>query len=317
MPSLRDPDSRVSLVARAALLGPAVLDSLVRIAAFRPQVCCTSGGLVTLPVVIAARIARVPVYLWTGDVVPGRVTRLLSGWCQRVGATFEASVAWLPRSRTRVVGNPIRRSLLRWTRADGRRALGIPDGDRLVLVTGGSQGSARINEALSGALPQLLRRANVVHLTGSAHVAGAQARRAALPAEVRERYRPYGSLRDEMGAALAAADIVVGRAGSSSISEALAFGKPLVLIPFGAAASAHQDANARAASEAGAAVVLREGELDAARLAAIVVGLMDDPPRLARMSSAARSAGKPDAAATIAREVLALGGCAEGPTSAG
>lgn len=310
MPSLRDPDSRLSLVTRALQMVPSVISALVRIASFRPRVCCTSGGLVTLPVVIAARVLRVPVYLWTGDVVPGRVNRLLSRFCQRIGATFEASTPYLPRGRTHVPGNPIRRSLLRWTAEAGGIALGLDASLPVVLVTGGSQGSERINEALSVALPQILRRAAVVHHTGPAHIARAEARKKTLPEDLRDRYHPHGFLRDEMGAALAAADLVVGRAGSSSISEPLAFGKPLVLIPFGAAASGHQSANARAIEETGAAVVIREGVLDGDRLAAQVRGLLDDAPRLERMAVAAKRAGKPDASVSMAREILTLGGCA-------
>lgn len=309
MPSLRDPDSRLSLVTRALLLPPSVVSALAAIWSFRPDVCCTSGGLVTLPIVIAARLARVPVYLWTGDVIPGRVNRLLARFAQRIGATFEASAPWLPRDRTHVPGNPIRRSLLRWTPEAGGAALGLDPSLPVVLVTGGSQGSERINEATSSALPQILRRAQVVHHTGPAHIARAEDRKRRLPDEIRERYRPYGFLREEMGAALAAADLVVGRAGSSSISEPLAFGKPLVLIPFGAAASAHQAANAQAVQERGAASVIRESVLDGDRLAAEVRGLLDDAPRLERMRAAASRAGKPDASVTIARELLALGGC--------
>lgn len=309
MPSLRDPDSRASLVVRALLLVPAACDALVRVAGSRPHVCCTSGGLVSLPIVVAARLARVPVYLWDGNVVPGRVNRLLAGWSQRVGATFEASLPYLPRARTQVVGDPIRGSLLRWRAAEARGALAIGEGP-VVLVSGGSQGSERINEAVLAALPQLLRAATVVHLTGGAHIGRAEARRGALPADLAARYRPYAFLRDEMGAALAAADLVVGRAGASSIAEPLAFGKPLVLIPYGAAASGHQLANARAVQEAGAADVIREAQLDGERLAAVVVGLLNDGARLVRMSSAARTIGRPDAARVVAGELLRLGGCA-------
>jgi len=309
MPSLRDPDSRLSLVARAVLLVPSALDALLRVVAFRPDVCLTSGGLVALPVVIAARAWRVPVYLWEGNVVPGRVNRMLAGWSQRIGATFDASTPFLPRDRTHVPGDPIRRSLLRWSGVEARTVLGVDHGT-VVLVSGGSQGSERINDAVLAALPQLLAHATVIHLTGGAHLGRAEARKAALPKELAERYRPYAYLRDEMGAALAAADLIVGRAGSSSIAEGLAFGKPLVLVPFGAAASGHQAANARAIQETGAAEVIREGQLDAERLAAVVVGLLNDPPRLARMSSAARALGRPQAADTVAQEILALGGCA-------
>lgn len=309
MPSLRDPDSRASLITRAALLAPSVLDALVRIAAFRPQVCCTSGGLVALPIVVAARALRVPVYLWEGNVVPGRVNRLLAGWSQRIGATFDASLSFLPRDRTHVSGDPIRSSLLRWRAPEARTVLDLDEG-HVVLVSGGSQGSERINEAVLGALAQLLRRATVIHLTGGAHLGRAEAKKASLPPDLARRYRPHAFLRDQMGAALAAADLVVGRAGSSSIAEPLAFGKPLVLVPFGAAASGHQAANARAIQDGGAAEVIRESQLDSDRLAAVLIGLLDDPPRLARMSSAARALGRPNAAELVAGELLSLGGCA-------
>ena len=308
MPSLRDPDSRASLLVRGALFVPSLVDALVQIARFRPSVCCTSGGLVALPIVLAARIARVPVYLWEGNVVPGRVNRMLAGWSQRVGGTFEASRAFLPRDRTHFPGDPIRASLLRSRGTDGRAALGLGAGP-VVLVSGGSQGSERINEALFGALPQVLKRATVVHLTGGTHLAKAEARRAMLAKDLADRYHVHAFLRDEMGAALAAADIVVGRAGASSISEPLAFGKPLVLIPFGAAASGHQLANARAVQEAGAAEVIREGQLDSDRLSAVILGLLNDAPRLGRMSESAKALGRPDAAGIVADELARLGRC--------
>ncbi|HEV8536370.1 MAG TPA: UDP-N-acetylglucosamine--N-acetylmuramyl-(pentapeptide) pyrophosphoryl-undecaprenol N-acetylglucosamine transferase [Candidatus Limnocylindria bacterium] len=310
MPSLRDPDSRFSLVTRAFVMPIAAADAFIQIVRFRPDVCCTTGGLVSLPIVLAARAARVPVYIWEGNAVPGRVNRLLAGWSQRIGATFEASLRALPRSRTTVAGNPIRRSLLQWTRASGREKLGLPAEGPVVFVTGGSQGSAVINHAVSGALPRLLRRTVLIHHTGNAHLAQAAAKRDTLPAELRERYQVHGFLREEMGAALASADLVLGRASSSSIAEPLAFGVPLVLVPFAAAADAHQTANARDVAEKGAAIVLRESELDADRLVAVVTGLLDDGARLSRMAKAARAAGRPDAATAIANEIRALGGCA-------
>src|SRR5688572_2714221 len=185
MPSLRDPDSRLSLVTRGLLMPVAATDALVRILRFRPDVCCTTGGLVSLPIVLAARVARVPVYIWEGNAIPGRVNRLLAGWSQRVGTTFEASLRALPRAR--VAGNPIRRSLLRWTRESGREALGLPANEPVVFVTGGSQGSAAINHAVAGALARLLRRTRLVHHTGNAHLAQASAKRDTLPADLRER----------------------------------------------------------------------------------------------------------------------------------
>ena len=309
MPSLRDPDSTLGLIGRLALVPIAAIDALVQLARFRPRVCLTSGGLAAVPVLLAARVARVPIYLWVGDAIPGRALRAVSGWAARAGVTFEPALRAMPRGRASVTGNPIRRSLLRWSTDEGRAALGLSPDAPVVLVTGGSQGSEKINAAVSAALPKLLRRATIVHHTGPAQIAQAEARRAALSEPERARYRPFAYLHDEMGAALAAADLVVGRAGSSSIAEPLAFGTPLVLVPFGAAMSAHQMANARAAAELGAATVLPESDLDGDRLAAVVNGLLDDPGRLARMAAAAKAAGRPDAAVVIARAVLTLGGC--------
>lgn len=308
MPSLRDPDSRLSLLTRGLLLPLAFVDALVQVIRSRPSACFTTGGLVSFPVVLAAAAWRVPILIWTGDVIPGRANRALARFARTVATTFPGAERQLPRGKALLTGNPIRRSLLRWRRPEGRTVLRLDHGD-VVLVSGGSQGSERINEVVLGALPQLLRRVTVLHLTGGAHLGRAEARKAALAPELAERYHPYAFLRDEMGAALASADLVVGRASSSSIAEALAFGIPLVLIPFRAAAEAHQDANARAIEELGAALVIRESQLDAERLAAAVIGLFNDPPRLARMSAAARALGKPAAAETVASELVRLGGC--------
>lgn len=309
MPSLRDPDSRLSLLTRALMLPIAFMDALIQIRRFRPSVCCTAGGLISFPAVLAARAAGVPVYIWTGDVIPGRANRALARFAGRIGAAFPGTERYLPANKVVVSGNPIRRSLLRWQRDRVRTELDVRAGDAVLLITGGSQGAQRINEAVFGALPQLLRRAIVLHHTGSNHLARAEARRDSLPVEQRERYRPFGFSTDDIGAGLAAADLVVGRASSSSIAEPLAFGVPLVLIPFGAAAEAHQAANARAVAEQGAAIVLTESELSADRLAAVVIGLLDDPTRLLRMSASARLAGRPDAAVGIARDLLLMGGC--------
>lgn len=310
LPSLRDPDSRLALIGHAILLPVAAIDALVQLIGFRPDVALTSGSFSSLPVLFAARLLRVPIYLWVGDAIPGRALRAVAGWSSGIGLTFEPALSTLPRGRATVTGNPVRGSLLRWTKADGRRALGLPADGPVVLITGGSQGSERINSATQSALTRLVRRASVIHHTGPANLARAQASRALLPESDRARYQPHAYLHDEMGAALAAADLVVGRAGSSSIAEPLAFGVPLVLVPFGAAMNAHQAANARAAADLGAAVILAEGDLDGDRLVSVVTGLLDDPARLARMAANAKAAGRPEAALTIARALLALGGCA-------
>lgn len=307
MPSLRDPESRLSLLTAAIALPIAVAQALWVILRVRPRALLTSGGLVSLPVVLAATIRRVPIVIWNGDAVPGRVNRMLARFSRRVASTFPEEERFFTRDKVVVTGNPIRAELLQWTRAAGRDALGLPADARVVLIGGGSQGAQVINGAVDAALTRLLANAYVVHLTGDAYLPRAQARRGSLlPPERRERYRPYAFLTDQMGAALAAADLMVGRAGSGTIAEALALGLPLVLVPFGVAASGHQLANAHSVVDAGAAILVRESELDGDRLSAVVVGLLEDRDRLSRMRVAAARAGRPDAAVRIANLVLEL-----------
>lgn len=310
MPSLRDPESRLALLRTLVSVPLAFFDALGQMLRFRPDVCCTTGGVVAIPVTLAARLLFVPVYLWDGNALPGRATRLLARVSSRIGVSYEQARQALPRGRTVLAGTPIRASLLKWTRERGRETFAVPADATLIVVSGGSQGSERVNDALWSALGRIIRRAHILHITGDKHGSRAEARKANLPDEVRDRYivRPY--LGDEMGGALAAADLAIGRAGASSIAEPLAFGVPLLLIPFGAAMEGHQDANARAMVETGAALAMREGELDGDRFTSQVVGLLQSPDRLRRMANAAKAAGRPQAAHDIARDLLSLGGCA-------
>lgn len=310
IPSLRDPQSRLALLRTLVGVPLAFFDALAQLVRFRPDVCCTTGGVVAIPVALAARLMRVPVYLWDGNAIPGRATRLLASLSSRIGVSYEQARHALPRGRTVLAGTPIRSSLLKWTRERGRETFAVPADAMLVVVSGGSQGSERVNDALWSALGRILRSAYVLHITGEKHGARADARRASLAADVRDRYIVRTFLGDEMGGALAAADLAIGRAGASSIAEPLAFGVPLLVIPFGAAMEGHQEANARAMVETGAALSMREGELDGDRFTSQVVGLLQNPDRLRRMADAAKAAGRPQAATDIARDLLALGGCA-------
>jgi len=310
MPSLRDPDSRLALLRTVVAAPLAFFDALAAIWRFRPSVCCTTGGIVAIPVTVAARLMRVPVYLWDGNALPGRATRLLASFSSRIGVSYEQARRALPRGRTVLAGTPIRASLLKWTRERGRETFAVPADAMLVVVSGGSQGSERVNDALWSALGRIVKSAYVLHITGEKNGARAESRRGNLAAEVRDRYIVRTFLADEMGGALAAADLAIGRAGASSIAEPLAFGVPLLVIPFGAAMEGHQEANARAMVETDAALMMREGELDGDRLASQVLGLLQSPDRLRRMANAARAAGRPQAAKEIARDLLSLGGCA-------
>ena len=169
---------------------------------------------------------------------------------------------------------------------------------------GGSQAVRRINDAVLEALPRLVERVRVVHVTGEGAYAAALAARETLPEDLRDRYRPFPFLHDDMTAALAAADLAVGRAGASTLAEAAAFALPTAIVPYPHAAG-HQRRNAEAFAEAGAAILVEDEDFDADRLVE-VAGLLADPSRHAAMSAAARELARPNAADAVADLVLAV-----------
>jgi len=292
---------------------------------FRPHVAVGTGGYVAGPVMAAALLARVPVVLQEQNAYPGLTNRLLSRWAALVAlGQPEAAQHLSLRARTVITGNPIRRDVVTRTRAEGREALGLDAQRPTLLVFGGSQGTRTINEALLEAAPDLMERLGVqiLHQTGRAGFA-------AVTAAARQRWAGHGAAQPavergpehvvlgrwhlvpfihDMPAAYAAADLVVCRAGAITLAEITARGLPAVLVPYPYAAEGHQEANARALAEAGAAVVVRDQELNGATLAQAVSGMLADPHRLERMAAASRRLGRPDAAAAIAALIEEVAG---------
>jgi len=270
---------------------------------FRPTVIFGTGGYVAAPVMIAARLLGIPRVVHIGDAYPDRTGRLLSRGARLVTLAFAAAARYLAGRRTQHTGAPVRSQILSASRAQGQELLGLEPDRFTVLVTGGSQGARSLNEALLDALPVLLAEPGfqIAHLTGrreyEAVKTHAEALGAAPPA-----YHCLAYL-EQIGVVLAAADLVVSRAGSSSIGEATALGKPLVLVPYPYAAG-HQKYNAAEVEEAGAALVIPDEQLSASRLAEAVLGLRRDEQQRRAMTEASTAWGRPDAAQHIARILL-------------
>ena len=300
--SLRSVDASLPALVDPIRLGAAFPQSVALLAVLRPRAIFTTGGYVALPVAIAASMLRIPMVLWEGNAIPGRSVRTIAGLARVRAVSFAETCGRLPGPCV-VTGTPTR-DLASVDRLAARLHFEIPADARAVLVFGGSQAVQRFESAVEQALPELAARAIVLHVTGEAAYATALARREALPDGLRERYRPYPFLRDEMSDALAAADLIVGRAGSSTIAEATALGTPLVLVPYPHAAG-HQAANARIAAESGAAVVIPDEAFDGAALLD-AVGIVADARRHVEMAIASRAMGRPGAAAAVAELVLAL-----------
>ena len=272
----------------------------------RPAAIFTTGGYVAVPVVLAAAPLGIPVVMWDGNVIPGRAVRATARFADVLAVCFEATCQSLasvaPGRPCFVTGTPIR-DVASVDREAARVRLGIVPGERVLLVFGGSQAVRRFNAAASAALPRLVERVTVIHVTGDDGYARALADRAALPLARQGRYRPHPFLREEMLSSLAAADLVVGRAGSSTLAEVAALGLPMVVVPYPHAAG-HQRANAAALVEAGAARLVEDEAFDADALLE-AARLLDDPAAHVAMSAAARALGRPGAADAVAALVLA------------
>jgi UDP-N-acetylglucosamine--N-acetylmuramyl-(pentapeptide) pyrophosphoryl-undecaprenol N-acetylglucosamine transferase len=284
-----------------AALGRGTAQAFGLLGELRPDLVVGVGGYASVAAVLAARLRRLPTVLLEQNVVPGAATRLLARFADRVCVGFAESLAALPRGRGVHTGNPVRAAVLRAADRPPHPRLGL-------LVFGGSAGARRVNEAILAALPHLgpLGRAiDVIHQTGAADLAAVRERYAGLG--LGARVEPF---LDDMGAAYAAADVVLARAGATSCAELTAVGLPSVLVPYPYAADDHQRRNAEVLAAAGAAEVIADRDLEGERLAAALRRLLEDGARRAAMAAAARALGRPDAAARVADECLAL--CARG-----
>ena len=264
---------------------------------FRPDVLFFTGGYVAVPVGLAGR--RIPTVLYVPDIEPGLALKTLARLADRIAVTAEDSRRFFPRHRgVEVTGYPLRQELLTWERAAARAHLGLPAEAQVLLVFGGSKGARSINRSLLAALPQLLPHMHILHITGRLDWQEVDAARTALPDDLKARYRAFPYLHETMGAALAAADLVVSRAGASVLGEFPFFGLPAVLVPY-PYAWRYQQVNAAYLAARGAAKILPDERL-AADLASSVLALMADRAARARMAEAMRALARPDAARRIA-----------------
>ncbi len=272
---------------------------------FRPAALFVTGGYVSVPVALAARLRRVPILVYLPDIEPGLAIRVLSRLATRVAVTAEASRRYLPAEKVVVTGYPVRPCFATITREVARARFGIGPEERVLLVFGGSHGARSINRALATILPSLLALARVIHISGRLDAAEARARRAALPPEQQARYHLFDYLHDEeMGMALAAADLAVARAGASTLGELPFFGLPAILVPY-PYAWRYQRVNADYLVEQGAALRLDDGEMGE-RLWPLLREILTDGGRLTAMRERARALARPEAASRLAKELVRL-----------
>lgn len=277
---------------------------------FRPDVLFFTGGFVAGPMALAALIRRiggkkVPTLLYVPDIEPGMALKYLARFADRIAVSTEDSQKYF-RRKVIVTGYPLRAKLTGWTKQRARAVLKLNDDAPALLVAGGSKGARSINQAVMTQLPELLELAQVVHITGELDWEALQAIKGKLSGRQLERYKAFPYLHDEMGAALAAADLVVARAGASALGEFPFFGLPAIVVPY-PHGWRYQRVNAEYLARRNAAIVVQD-EILQRELLRLVRDLLQNPTKLEAMQTAMRSLSSPRAAEGIAQQLAALGG---------
>ena len=285
------------------LLPQALIHAMQLLRRHRPQVVVGMGGYAAGPVSMAAVLRRIPLLIHEQNFAPGLTNRVLAKVADIVAVTFDESGSVFGREVV-VTGNPVRREILEADRRKGCEAFHLDPGKATVLVFGGSQGARQINSAVAEALPHLSEwqgRLQIIHATGERD-----------RERMGEAYRAWkGEARvlpfiQDMASAYAAADLVVSRAGATTIAEIAALGKPALLIPYPFATNDHQRVNAEAVVRVGGARLILDQDLTGFRLAFELQELLDDPSALAEMGRAAQGLGRPQATSHLADLVCRL-----------
>ncbi len=300
----------LSLLLAILVLTVSTIRALFTFLSHRPDVVVGFGGYVSIPVGLAAVVARIPLVLHEQNSIPGLANRILARHARAVAVTYPSSVPYLRQAR-RVVetGNPVRSQILRADRERGRRRFELPGDAVMLLVFGGSRGARHINQALARVLTELLGHSDVhiVHVTGRSEYEDVLD--LTREAVATGRYHVVEYI-DDMGSALAAADVVLARAGATSIAEITALGRPAVLVPYPYATDDHQTSNARAVADAGGAVLLADERLDSDDLTDVLTRLLTDEAERITMAMNAAKMGHPEAAENVAQLVVDV---ADGP----
>ena len=267
---------------------------------FKPDIVLGVGGYVAGPVLVAAYLLRIPTALHEQNVIPGLANKLAARFTQRLFVSFPETKRYFPEKEVTISGNPVRSDLIEQAKRYKRPS----NGCKRILVLGGSQGARGINEMVTSALISVWNSGHIIsvmHQTGEADLEWVQAQYA--KAEVPSEVNPFLT---DIGTHLGWADLVIARAGAGTVAELAAVGRPALLIPYPHAASGHQDANAEYLASAGGALIFKEGETGAVKLASAIQDLLDEPKKLKQMAQKAKAVGKTDAADTIAKGLIQM-----------
>lgn len=273
-----------------------------------PDVIFGKGGAVSFPILLSARILRIPVVIHESDSTPGRTNLWASKFARSIAISYPEAAEHFPSEKTILTGNPLRNEVLQPITEGAKEFLQLEEDVPVITVLGGSQGAQRINEALFGELPTLLQKYQIIHQTGEKNLETVEsvAKVSLEESEYRNRYKYYGHLNDlAMRMAAGVSDLIISRAGST-IFEISAWGKPSIIIPIQRSNGNHQVKNAYYYARSGAAIVIEEENLSPKLLLAQIDKLFDDPAKMEAMSESAKAFANTGAARKIAEHLIAV-----------
>jgi UDP-N-acetylglucosamine--N-acetylmuramyl-(pentapeptide) pyrophosphoryl-undecaprenol N-acetylglucosamine transferase len=281
-----------------------------RMGEFGGQVLFVTGGYLAAPAVLAARARRIPVVVYVPDIEPALAAKFAARFARRIAVTTQQSTGFYPKGApVTVTGYPLREEVFNATREAGRRFFGIPAEEPVLLVFGGSRGARSINRALLGSLESLLEVMHVIHITGTLDWPEVDKVQQHLPAHRKARYHAHPYLHEEMGPAMAAADLVVSRAGASVLGEYPHFRLPSILVPY-PHAWRYQQTNAEFLESQGAAVILADDTLPRT-LAPEAIRIMNSGATRKEMRDVLEKINSKNSSLKLAGEVVAA--AKEGP----
>lgn len=249
---------------------------------FMPDAIFSKGGYGSITTVFVSWLYRIPIIIHESDSIPGLANKILARFAKKIIVSFEETKKYFPPQKTILLGIPIREELLRGNKEEARKIFNLKSNKPVVLIMGGSQGAQKINEVVFNTKPRLLEKCEIIH-------------------------SPFPFLKiEKLKHAYAVSDVIVSRAGATSIAEIAAVGKPSILIPLSNSASNHQTKNAQALAKIGGAIILKEENLTMNMFLDAIFGLIDNPQKARQMSEKAKSFYNPSTSHKIAEEILNL-----------
>ncbi|MDI6591419.1 MAG: undecaprenyldiphospho-muramoylpentapeptide beta-N-acetylglucosaminyltransferase [Patescibacteria group bacterium] len=270
-----------------------------------PDLIFSKGGYGSLPSVISGWILDIPIFLHESDVAPGLANRFLGKFSLRIFVSFPKT-EYFKLEKMILVGNPIRREILEGSKEAAKDLFKLTNEKPIILILGGSQGAQRINDIILQILPDILTNFELIHQCGEKNFKEVRAEsKVVITKDLEKYYHLFPFLKEpEIKQAYAAADLIVSRAGSGSIFEIAAWGKPSILIPLPEAAQNHQVKNAYAYAQSGASIVIEEKNLTPHFFLEKLKYLFSHPEKLEKMAKAAKEFAKPEAAKKIAQYII-------------